>query len=51
MKAPSNVIARLDAWVDALNAAPAGPRWTRTALVIAIFVRALEDRGSRGEAP
>jgi hypothetical protein len=48
--APS-LLASLDAWADALNAASSGPRWTRTDVVKAALERALKERGTKGEAP
>jgi hypothetical protein len=41
----------LDGWVARLNDAGALPPWTRTALVKAVFRRALRDRGAKGAAP
>ena len=42
----------LDAWVEKLNSGKAiGPQWSRTDLVRAIFSRALDERGAKGEAP
>lgn len=46
-----DVLDRLTAWVDKLNAAPTGPRWTRQDLVRAVLVRACDERGEKGEAP
>lgn len=51
MNVPTGIIARLDKWVDALNAEPAGPRWTRTTVICAVFLRALVERADKGEAP
>ena len=41
----------LDAWAARLNSGGAIPAWTRTALVKAIFRRALRERGVRGQTP
>ena len=43
--------AELDAWVTMLNSGGAMPRWTRTALVIAVLTRAARERGTTGDAP
>lgn len=51
LNVPSGLVTRLDAWVDALNAEPAGPRWTRTAVICAVFLRALNERADKGDAP
>lgn len=42
---------RLDAWVEQLNAASEGPRWTRTDVIRVTLQRALRERGAKGEAP
>lgn len=41
----------LDAWVERLNAAAEGPRWTRTDVIRVTLQRALRERGAKGEAP
>jgi hypothetical protein len=48
---PTAVFERLDAWVERLNAGSDGPRWTRTDLIRTVLVRALNERGDRGESP
>lgn len=45
------LMADIDAWVRRLNDGGTGPRWTRTALVIAVLTRAARERGTTGEAP
>lgn len=41
----------LDAWVDRLNAAGEGPRWTRSDVIRVALQRALRERGAKGETP
>lgn len=48
---PTEVFARLDAWVERLNAQSAGPRWTRTDVIRTALVRALDERGDGGGSP
>lgn len=48
---PSELMDRLDGWVAKLNEAPTGARWSRTDVVRTLLVRALDDRGEKGEAP
>jgi len=51
MNVPNELFDGLDAWVERLNAALVGPRWTRTAVVTAVLARALRERADKGEAP
>jgi len=46
-----DVLERLTEWVDKLNATATGPKWTRQDLVRVVLVRALNERGAKGEAP
>lgn len=46
-----DVIARLDEWTEKLNSAGTGPKWARQDLVRAALIRALDERGAKGEAP
>lgn len=48
---PVELLERLDAWVEKLNAQPAGPRWTRTDIVRTALTRIVEERAEKGEAP
>lgn len=48
---PTEVMERLDAWLESLNSKPAGPRWTRTDIVRTVLTRALDEHGEKGEAP
>lgn len=45
------VLERLDAWLEKLNAAGTGPKWTRQDLVKAVLTRACTERGEKGDAP
>lgn len=48
---PAELVDRLKAWVDALNAKPEGARWTKTDVLRTLLVRGLEERAAKGEAP
>jgi hypothetical protein len=48
---PVDLVDGIDAWVDRLNEASDGPRWTRTDVVRRSLARSLEERGKKGEAP
>lgn len=47
----AELLADLDAWIERLNAAGTGPRWTRSDVVRAALQRAVKDRGEKGETP
>ena len=46
-----DLVAGLDAWLEKLNGATRGPKWTRTALARAAIDRAIREWGEKGEAP
>lgn len=48
---PTDLMERLDGWVERLNAAPSGPRWSRTDVVRSALARAIDERGEKGETP
>ncbi len=48
---PAGVAQRLEAWVAKLNESPEGARWTKTDIIRTLLVRALDERGEKGEAP
>ncbi len=48
---PSDLLAKLDAWVEQLNTSPEGARWTRTDIIRTLLVRGIEQHATKGEAP
>lgn len=48
---PSDLLAKLDAWVEQLNASPEGARWTRTDIIRTLLAQGIEKRATKGEAP
>lgn len=46
-----DLLKALDTWVDRLNASGTGPTWTRQDVVRAALIRAVKERGEKGEAP
>lgn len=48
---PLDLFEKLDAWVEKLNASPAGPRWNRTDIVRTVLSKAIETHADKGEAP
>ena len=51
MNLPDDLVARLTAWVDALNENPEGARWTKTDVIRTLLVRALDNKASKGGKP
>lgn len=46
-----DVLDGLDEWLERLNAASTGPRWSRQALLRAVLMERIATLGKRGKAP